>query len=62
MLLDNCDVSKGGRLLSLVQNYVDSLAGSDKESVLELLQSCGLSEVMQMCLSREIGRHDNREA
>ena len=62
MLSDNCDVSKDGKLLSRVQNYVDSVAGSDKESVLELSQSCGLSEVMRKRLSKEIGRHDNREA
>ena len=48
-------------LLSRVQNYVDSLTGSDKEGVFELLHSCGLSELMQMRLSREIGRNDNRE-
>jgi glutathione S-transferase len=48
-------------LLSRVHNYVDSLTGSDKESVLELLQSCGMHELMQMRLSREIGRYDNRE-
>ena len=48
-------------LLSRLQNYVDSLKGSDKKSVIELLQSCGLSELMQMRLTRGIGRHENRE-
>ena len=48
-------------LLGRVQNYVDSLTGNDKENVLELLQSCGMSELMRLRISREIGRHDNRE-
>jgi hypothetical protein len=48
-------------LLSRMQNYVDSLAKGDKKDVLELLQACGMEELMKMRLSRYIGRHENRE-
>jgi glutathione S-transferase len=48
-------------LLSRMQNYVESLAEDDKKSVLDLLQACGMAELMKMRLSRDIGRHENRE-
>ncbi len=48
-------------LLSRVQNHVDALAESDREDVLELLRTCGMGELLKMRLSRNIGRHDNRE-
>lgn len=48
-------------LLSRMQNYVDSLVEGDKKDVLELLQTCGMAELLKMRLSRNIGRHDNRE-
>jgi len=48
-------------LLSRMQNHVDSLAEEDRKGVIELLQACCMSELMQMRLSRNIGRDDNRE-
>ena len=48
-------------LLSRMQNHVDSLAEEDRKGVLELLQACGMGELMKMRLTRNIGRHDNRE-
>ena len=48
-------------LLKRVQDFVDSLTGIEKKDVLELLQSCGMSDLLEARLSRQIGRHDNRE-
>ena len=48
-------------LLSRLQKHVDALTESDRENVLEMLRSCGMGKLMEMRLSRDIGRHDNRE-
>ncbi len=48
-------------LLKRVQDEYDQLSGTDKDDVDTLLQACGMSELMDLRLSREIGRCDNRE-
>jgi len=48
-------------LLSRVQSFYDSLGSDDKESVFSLLQACNMSDLLELRLSRKIGRHDNRE-
>lgn len=48
-------------LLSRVQKEYKSLADVDKERVDSLLKACNMNEILEVNLSRNIGRQDNRE-
>jgi hypothetical protein len=44
-----------------LHDQFDSLGSKDQEEVRELLKDCQMDEVLDMRLSREIGRADNLE-
>jgi len=48
-------------LLKRVQDHYASLTRLEQEEIDDLLAACNMSEIMQMKLSRDIGRLDNRE-
>ena len=48
-------------LLSRVQNHIGSLPDHEKTAAQELLQQCDMKSLLRTRLTREIGRHNNRE-
>ena len=44
-----------------LQNQFDSLNAKDQEEVRQLLEQCNMDEVLDMRLSREMGRANNLE-
>lgn len=48
-------------LLKRLQNQFDSLNAKDQEEVRQLLEQCNMDEVLDMRLSREMGRANNLE-
>ena len=48
-------------LLKRLQNQFDSLSAKDQEEVRQLLKECHMDEVLNMRLSREMGRANNLE-
>ena len=48
-------------LLTRVQNIYDELAAEDQADVKKMLKSCNLAELLDIRLTREIGRHNNLE-
>jgi hypothetical protein len=48
-------------LLQRVQDTYDGLEASDKAAVEEMLESCGLFELLSLRLDRQLGRADNLE-
>jgi len=48
-------------LLGRMQDYIDSLPEREKTDAEKLLQQCGMDGLLQIRLTRHIGRHENRE-
>jgi glutathione S-transferase len=48
-------------LLARMQSEYDALGGTEKSDVDALLLACGMKDVLDCRLSRDVGRHDNRE-
>jgi hypothetical protein len=48
-------------LIKRLQNQFDSLNAKDQEEVRQLLEQCNMDEVLDMRLSREMGRANNLE-
>ena len=48
-------------VLKRVQDEYDALNGKDRQEVDSLLAACNMGEVLEMRLSRAIGRHNNLE-
>ena len=48
-------------LLGRMQDYIDSLPEPEKTDAQKLLQQCGMDGLLQIRLTRQMGRHDNRE-
>ncbi len=48
-------------LLKRVQDTFEAMTGSDQAQVSDLLEACGMSDVLNLKLKREIGRQNNLE-
>ena len=48
-------------VLKRVQDEVDALSGSDREAAIAFLDACGMTELLDMRLARDIGRANNLE-